>query len=76
MADRLITVKAKPKARDRSLKVVRPDYFEIRTNAPPDKDKANEDIVDILADHLDVPKSCITLVRGRTSRTKTFKITA
>lgn len=72
----IITVKARPRARQRSLKELGPGRFEVRTTEPPDKGKANEDIVDILSEHLGVPKSCIELVRGASSSTKIFKITA
>jgi hypothetical protein len=72
----IITVKARPKSRQRSLKVLGTNRFEVRTTEPPDKGKANEDIVDILAEHFGVPKSCIELVRGASSSIKVFKITA
>ncbi len=76
MTERRITVKARPRSRERSIKELGPDTYEIRTTEPPDKGKANEDIVDILAEHLDVPKSSIELLRGATASMKTFKITA
>jgi uncharacterized protein len=76
MAHHLITVRAKPRSKTRSIIEVGPWVYEIRTKKPPDKGKANEDIVDILAEHLGVPKTSITLLRGATSKTKMFKITA
>ena len=36
--------------------------------------KANNALIKILAKHLDVPKSCITIIRGQTSRNKIIEV--
>ncbi len=48
--------------------------FVVHTTQPPDKGKANEAIVKLLAEHFRVPQSRVTLVTGLTSRTKMFDI--
>lgn len=46
------------------------------TPKPPDGGQANEDVVDMLAEHFRVAKSRISLFRGHTSKKKIFKIMA
>lgn len=41
---------------------------------PPENGKANQAIIALLADYLNIPKSTIDLVQGYTSRYKVFKI--
>jgi hypothetical protein len=48
--------------------------LRIRTNAPPDKGKANKAVIALLAKTLGVPKSAFTLVAGETARTKRIRI--
>ena len=46
----------------------------IAVNSAPDKGKANDELVDYLADTLRLPKSSVMIVRGATSRRKTIRI--
>lgn len=48
--------------------------LRIKTTAAPDGGKANEDVIRQLAEAFRVPRSRIRLVRGPTSRQKTFEI--
>jgi len=36
--------------------------------------EANKALIKILAKHLDVPKSCVSIVRGQTSRNKIIEV--
>jgi len=74
MTGRIINVKAKVKASDRGLKVDADGTYVVRTPAAPEKGRANEDIREILAEHLGIAKSRIELVGGQTSRKKRFLI--
>lgn len=71
-----ITVEVKAGSRRREIVVKDDGSVIVRTPVAPEKGKANEDVVDILAEHFAVPKSCVELLRGTTSKKKTFKITA
>lgn len=42
--------------------------------APRDKGKANEALIELLAEYFDLPKSAIRLVKGETSRQKILEI--
>lgn len=50
--------------------------FVIRTPKPPEDGKANKDVVDMLAEHFNLPKSAISILRGATSKKKIIKIMA
>jgi uncharacterized protein YggU (UPF0235/DUF167 family) len=46
----------------------------VRVVAAPERGRANEAVVDLLAAALDVPRTQVTLVSGGTSRDKTFAV--
>lgn len=71
---RKIKVKVKPNAKREEIKEIEKDYFEVRTTVVPEKGKANKKVIEILSKYLKIPKSRIKLVRGETSREKTFLI--
>ncbi|MFA6908266.1 MAG: DUF167 domain-containing protein [Patescibacteria group bacterium] len=69
-----IFVTAKPGARLTKVVEVDSTHFRISVHAPAHEGKANTGIIDALADHLDIPKSRIRLVRGEKSKQKVFEI--
>ena len=52
------------------------DRIKIQLAAPPVDGAANEELVTLLADVLDVPQRAIAIVHGMTSRRKTVRIEA
>jgi uncharacterized protein YggU (UPF0235/DUF167 family) len=74
-ADRIIDVRVIPRARHDEIAGERNGRMLIRTTAPPVDSKANEAVRRLLAGHLGVPPSAIELIRGATSRDKTFRVT-
>ena len=48
--------------------------MRIKVTAPPVDSAANEALVRLLAEKLDCPRNRVELVRGKTSRHKTIKI--
>jgi len=46
------------------------DAWKVHVAAPPEDGKANEAVLRLLAETLDVPRSSVTLVSGQTSRDK------
>ncbi len=71
-----VTVQVKAGARRREIVVNDDETVVIRTPVAPERGKANDDVVEILAEHFGVPKSHVELIRGATAKKKTFKITA
>jgi uncharacterized protein YggU (UPF0235/DUF167 family) len=62
-------------ARTRSIDQLPDGSFRIKTTTAPEKGRANEDVVDILADHFRVPRSHVEIIAGHTSAKKIVKIT-
>jgi hypothetical protein len=48
--------------------------LKIRLRAPPIEGRANEELVEFLADLFDLPKRSVEILRGETGRTKTVEI--
>jgi hypothetical protein len=48
--------------------------FKIRLAAPPLEGRANEELIEFLAEALDIPKSTINIIKGLGSRLKTLEI--
>jgi len=76
---RTLSVKLTPKASSDRVGEVRklPDGQEQLTayvTAAPDKGKANEALIRLLAKHLGLPPSRFKIVRGHTSRNKLIEI--
>ena len=68
-----LTIRATPKAaRDRIDTTA--DPIRVYVTAVPENGKANKAIQKLLAKALGVAKSRLTLIRGETSRDKTFRI--
>jgi uncharacterized protein (TIGR00251 family) len=49
--------------------------LKIKVASPPEKGKANEEIIQLLSETFKVPRSCIKLTLGATSPRKKFHIT-
>ena len=71
-----IHVVARPGASRRRIVSIDPRGVVIALNSPPEKGRANDELIDFLARIASVPRSTITIVRGDTSRHKTIRITA
>ena len=70
-----IDVRVIPRARHDEIAGERAGRLLVRTTAPPVDSKANEAVRRILAEHFGVPVGSVELLRGVTSRDKTFRIT-
>ena len=49
--------------------------LKVRVTAPADGGKANAELVQFLAQKLDVPRRAVAVIRGAHSRTKTVRVT-
>jgi uncharacterized protein (TIGR00251 family) len=63
-----------PRAKHDEITGVRDGQLQIRTTAPPADGKANKAVVKMLAKHLEVAPSKLSLLRGETHRNKQFRI--
>jgi len=67
-----IRVRAKPNSRTESVKKIDNNYYEVKVNVPPEKGKANLKIIEMLSKHFNIPKSKISITKGKTSKEKVF----
>ena len=69
-----LTVKVHPRARRSAVTGRLGDAWKLDLTAPPIEGKANQECVRFLADLLGVPRACVRVVTGLTSRTKVVEI--
>jgi uncharacterized protein len=72
----LIRVRVTTNSREPSVKKVDESTYEVRVDEKATEGKANKRLVEILAEHFQVPKSRISIVRGTRSREKTVEVGA
>ena len=74
MAYTRISVHVKPNAQKSQIMGYKDEYLELRIAAPPDKGKANEELVAFLAKSLGVAKGDVNILSGATARRKVVGI--
>jgi len=67
-------VKVQPRARKNAITGTFGDALKLALTAPPIEGKANEAVIDFLADFFDIPRSSITIASGKTSRLKVVHV--
>lgn len=65
---------AKPRAKKSRIVGARGEAVEVSLAAPPVDGAANEELVRVLSDALDVPKRAVSIMRGATSQKKIVEI--
>lgn len=70
----IITVHVKPRSRKNSVEWVDDETAKISVTAIAEKGKANDAVIEVLAEDLDIAKSRIEIVRGKTTRIKQVEI--
>lgn len=70
-----ITVKAKPNSRENKVVQLGENSYEVKVSVPPEKGKANEKVIELIAKELKVPKSKICIIKGASGRDKVLEIT-
>jgi len=69
-----IRAKVQSRARDNSITRERDGSWKVRVTAAPAGDKANEQVIELVAREFDVPKTNITIVRGGHAKEKVIDI--
>ena len=70
----IINVRVIPRAKLNRVEVQHDGTLRIHTTTAPTDGKATADVIKMLAEHYNVPKTSIKLIRGATSRDKVFEI--
>ena len=69
-----ITVRVQPKAKRSEVTGYADGVLKVRIAAVPEKGRANQELVKLLAEVLGVPRSDVTIQKGATSRTKLVRV--
>ena len=69
-----ILVKVKPNAKTSKLERLSDGGWHAHLKSPPAEGKANAELIALVAGHFGVPKSCVTLKSGASSRSKLLQI--
>jgi uncharacterized protein (TIGR00251 family) len=67
-------VKVQPRARKNAITGAIGDALKLALTAPPVDGKANQAVIDFLADFFDIPRSSVTITSGQTRRLKVVQI--
>lgn len=67
-------VKVKPGSKKEFIKEVGEGELEVAVSSPPQKGKANERLLEILAEHFGISKSRVRVLRGHSSRIKLVEV--
>ena len=70
----IIHVAVQPKASEDRVVGFHGDALKVKVTAPPTGGKANQGLVKLLADELNIRQSCIEIIHGHTSRRKVLRI--
>ena len=70
----VIDIVAQPRSSRRDVVRAGPQGLVIAINSPPDKGKANEELIAYLAKELRVPRAAVMIIRGAASRKKSIRI--
>ena len=69
-----IYVRVTPRAGKNEVLKISDGEYKVKVTAPPEKGKANEAVVNLLADYFGVPKSSISIIGGKSTKTKIIDI--
>lgn len=70
----ILHVLVQPKASEEGVVGFQGQALKVKVAAPPSGGKANQRLIEILAERLGVAKSRVEIIRGRTSRRKVVRI--
>jgi uncharacterized protein len=70
----VIVVRVIPRAGRSKVAGVRDGALLVRLNAPPVEGAANDELIEVIADALALPKRAVTIVSGERSRTKRVRV--
>jgi uncharacterized protein (TIGR00251 family) len=69
-----INVRVTPNARVPTVAKASEGSYNVKVNAPAREGKANERLIEMLAEHFNAPKSRVRILKGHNSRNKVIEI--
>ena len=73
---RFVAVRVVPRAKAPGVSVGPDGTLTVRVAAPAEDGRANRAVIEAVAEHLHLPRSVVTMVRGRTGRRKLLQVHA
>jgi len=70
-----IYVKVLPRSSRNSVEKTAEGEYKVKLTAPPVDGEANVMLIKVLAEHLDVPKSTLVIIGGKSAKIKIVEIT-
>ncbi len=70
----VLRIRVKPRARRTAIVGVRNDSLLVEVTAPPERNKANDAVIALLADVFDLPKSKVEILSGQSFREKVVRL--
>lgn len=70
----LLSVKVKPNSKRPTLEQQEDGSWIVHLKSPPVDGKANAELIKVLSDRFKVPKSCITIKSGASSKLKRMEV--
>ncbi|GEM_PF-250669 len=69
-----IELSVRPAAGKRGIASVRPTGPVIALNSPPEKGRANHELIEFIARLLEVPPASVSIIKGQTARQKVVRV--
>jgi hypothetical protein len=71
---KVLRVKVQPKASRQELTRISETEFKAKLTSAPEKGRANEELLELLSEHLQIPRYRLKIIRGETSRIKLIEV--
>lgn len=65
-----LVLKVKPGAKQNRVEKIAENQFKVWVKAPPAEGRANQAVIEILAEYLNLPKSKLEIVQGLSGKSK------
>lgn len=69
-----VSIKVKPNAKENRVEEIGENQFLVKVKAPPKENRANQEVIETLAEYFEVPKSRVSILTGLKSSQKIVKI--
>lgn len=69
-----LQIQVKPNSRQESVQQQPDGSYKVSLNAPPTEGRANERLIEVLAEHFKVSKSRVSILKGAGSRKKVVEV--
>ena len=69
-----ISIKVKPNSKESQVEEIGRNQFLVKVKAPPKENKANQEVIEILARYFKIPRSQVLILTGLKSSRKVVNI--